>query len=109
MKDKDNRPNERPKRFIERVKRSGFVPVAIGLGILTPLLSQKIDGKTIDVPPAQAVGALVSGSTSAVFHSVPDTIIDKVYEARYARLASEFEQRPGNAPPKDFQSLLRST
>jgi hypothetical protein len=51
------------------------------------------------VPP-QAFGAMMNGSTSAnagIFNVVvADTNFDRVYEARYARLAAEFEQGPAS-------------
>ena len=85
---------------------------AIGLSTVAPLVSQKIDGMKVQLPPAQAVGAMLSSSSAttaeSVIHPVVNTVIGLVYEGRYSRLAPQVEQGGGNSP-EGFQLVLRST
>jgi hypothetical protein len=111
MKDKDS--NEEQKRgFIERTKPLGVA--ALGFTTVTFLLTQgDVGGERFHLPP-QAIGALgLSGSTTStsattIFQYVPDTIIDRVYEARIAPDRAKVAQR-GEPSPKQVPPIPRST
>lgn len=111
-KDEEHKTGDAIRRLAQAKSVTYLAAGAVSFGTLTILLSQGIDGKTMDLlrPPAQALSLLSTGTTAAsgVFHQVAGTTFDRTYEARFARLAPEVEQGGGNNPV-GFQSVLRST
>jgi hypothetical protein len=102
-------------RFVSRAKTPAYLALGgFGFTILAaPFMTQGIAWNTVELPPAEAYGALASFSTgttaaAGVFHYVADTTIDQAYEARFARLAPEVEQGGSNGP-EGFQLTPRSS
>jgi hypothetical protein len=111
-KDEEQKKGHAIRRIAQAKPVAYLTAGAIGFSTVAPLVSQNIDGKKVQLPSAQPVGAMLSSSSATtaagVIHPVVNTVIGLVYEGRYSRLAPEVEQGGGNSPV-GFQLVLRST